>query len=163
MRTETHDRNLAIDRKAFEATAPPGEVRVAPPRRDPVPFLNFAPLQNAVAHVREAARAYDATALSGASAPREALRGTNAILRRAEQALLREEGLPGRPWFKHFVYAPGLYTGYGVKTLPAAREAIEQRDWPGAERGIAVTAQALEAFAGEVDRAAAALRSGAGR
>jgi N-acetylated-alpha-linked acidic dipeptidase len=158
MRKETDEQNQAIDAKVYEATAPPGEVRVAPEKKDPVPFLNFAPLRNAVERVRTAAKAYDgAMATTGPSASPEVLQAANAILRRAERALAREEGLPGRPWFKHHVYAPGLYTGYGVKTLPAAREAIEERNWSGAEKGIAVTAEALLAFAVEVERAAAAL------
>ena len=69
-------------------------------------------------------------------------------------------GLAGRPWFRHHVYAPGFYTGYGVKTLPLVREAIEGRRWADAERGIVVTAEVLEAFAAEVERAAAGLASG---
>jgi N-acetylated-alpha-linked acidic dipeptidase len=158
MRKETDEQNQAIEAEAYQATAPPGEVRIAPARKDPVPFLNFAPLRNAVEDLTKAAKAYDAAlTAAGPAAPPERREAANDILRAAEQALTREEGLPGHPWFKHFVYAPGLYTGYGVKTLPAAREAIEQRDWPGAEKGIAATAQALTAFATEVERAATAL------
>jgi N-acetylated-alpha-linked acidic dipeptidase len=158
MRTETDEENQAIEGNAYAATAPPGELRVAPVRKDSVPFLNFAPLRNAVAELTKAAKAYDtALTASGPAASPDQREAANAILREAEQSLTREEGLPGHPWFKHFVYAPGLYTGYGVKTLPAAREAIEQRDWSGAEKGIAATAQALSTFASEVERAAAAL------
>jgi len=157
MRRETDEHNEAIDAKAYEATAPPGEVRVAPARKDPVPFLNFAPLRNAVERVTKTAKGYDGVLATGGAASAEQRRAVNAILRRAERALTREEGLPGHPWFKHYVYAPGLYTGYGVKTLPAAREAIEGRDWSGAEKGIELTAQALVSFATEVERAAAAL------
>ena len=67
--------------------------------------------------------------------------------------LTREEGLPGRPWFTHQIYAPGFYTGYGVKTIPGVREAIEQRDWPLATTQIALAADTLALFAAEVDRA----------
>jgi N-acetylated-alpha-linked acidic dipeptidase len=63
----------------------------------------------------------------------------------------------GRPWFRHHVYAPGFYTGYGVKTLPLAREAIEGRRWADADKGIAVTAEVLVAYATEIERAAQAL------
>ena len=66
----------------------------------------------------------------------------------------RPSGLPRRPWFKHTIYAPGFYTGYGVKTLPGVREAIEQRNWKEAEDQIGRTARALEAYAAEIDRAA---------
>jgi N-acetylated-alpha-linked acidic dipeptidase len=158
MRRETDEANRAVDTGAWAATAPPGEIRVAPEKRGEVPFLNFAPLQNAVARLGTAAKSYDRALRSpGPSAPPEARRAADAVLRRAEQALTRDEGLPGRPWFKHFVYAPGFYTGYGVKTLPAAREAIEEREWAAAARGIESTAEALSAFTDEIDRAAAAL------
>jgi N-acetylated-alpha-linked acidic dipeptidase len=158
MREETERHNQALARGAFEAVAPPDEPRVTPARREPVPHLNLAPLRNAVERLREAARAYErALAAPGPAAPREALAAANAILLRAERALTREEGLAGRPWFRHHVYAPGFYTGYGVKTLPLVREAIEGRRWADCERGVAVTAAVLEAFAAEVERAAAAL------
>ncbi len=75
----------------------------------------------------------------------------------AERALTRTEGLPRRPWFVHQVYAPGFYTGYGVKTLPAVREALEQRDWKEATEQIPNVAAAIEAFAREIDKATAVL------
>jgi N-acetylated-alpha-linked acidic dipeptidase len=158
LRSETERHNQALERGAFEAVAPPGETRVVPARKDPVPHLNFAPLRNAAERLRAAAQAYDrALAQPGAAAGPEALRAANAILLRAERALTRPEGLAGRPWFRHHVYAPGFYTGYGVKTLPLAREAIEGRRWSEAEQGIVITADVLEAYAGEIERAAAAL------
>jgi N-acetylated-alpha-linked acidic dipeptidase len=123
-----------------------------------VPHLNFAPLQNASERLQQAARAYDrALASAGPAASAAARRDANQILLRSERAFTRASGLDGRPWFRHFVYAPGFYTGYGVKTLPLAREAIEARRWADAEKGIAVTADVLTAFAAEVERAAAAL------
>ena len=87
----------------------------------------------------------------------DARRAANAILLRSERSLTRPEGLEGRQWFRHHVYAPGFYTGYGVKTLPLAREAIEGRRWSDAEKGIVVTAQVLEAYAAEIESAAEAL------
>ena len=82
----------------------------------------------------------------------------NAILMQLERALTRTEGLPRRPWFVHHVYAPGFYTGYGVKTLPGVREAIEERLWPEAEEQIEVAAGLLRGLAAELDRAAAVAR-----
>ncbi|HEY8148947.1 MAG TPA: transferrin receptor-like dimerization domain-containing protein, partial [Vicinamibacteria bacterium] len=67
----------------------------------------------------------------------------------------RAEGLPRRPWFVHQVYAPGFYTGYGVKTLPAVREALEQREWAQAEEQARTVAGVLEGFAAQIDRATA--------
>ena len=70
-----------------------------------------------------------------------------------ERALTDTDGLPGRPWFVHYIYAPGFYTGYGVKTLPAVREAIEQREWGAVDERIEKTAAVLDRFAAAVDRA----------
>ncbi|MDH3530425.1 MAG: folate hydrolase, partial [Acidobacteriota bacterium] len=75
-------------------------------------------------------------------------------LYKTERALTSETGLPGRDWFRHQIYAPGFYTGYGVKTLPAVREAIEQRDWDLAGKKIEFVANIIENFASEIDRAA---------
>lgn len=158
LRGEAERHNQALERGAFEAIAPPGETRVTPARRDPVPFLNFAPLRNAAHRLEQAAAAYErALAAGGPAASAEARRAANGILLRTERALTRPEGLSGRPWFRHHVYAPGFYTGYGVKTLPLAREAIELRRWADAEKGIEVTAEVLVAYAGEIERAAQAL------
>src|SRR5437764_5777236 len=79
-------------------------------------------------------------------------------LKQTERAMLRDEGLPRRSWFKHQIYAPGFYTGYGVKTLPAVREAIEQRNWTEAEQQIAPVAQTLIQIAAAIDRATALIR-----
>jgi N-acetylated-alpha-linked acidic dipeptidase len=67
----------------------------------------------------------------------------NQSLYRAEQQLLNEDGLPRRAWYKHTIYAPGFYTGYGVKTMPGIREAIEQREWKEAQEQIVVDARAV--------------------
>ncbi|MCX7059161.1 MAG: folate hydrolase, partial [Proteobacteria bacterium] len=81
----------------------------------------------------------------------------NETLRRAEQALLGADGLPGRPWYRHLIYAPGLYTGYGAKTLPGVREAIEERQWAQASDYTTRTANALDAYRRALDAATAAL------
>jgi N-acetylated-alpha-linked acidic dipeptidase len=72
---------------------------------------------------------------------------------RLERALTRDAGLPGRPWYKHHVYAPGFYTGYGVKTLPGVREAIEQRKWKEANEQIVIAAKVIEGYAAALDAA----------
>jgi N-acetylated-alpha-linked acidic dipeptidase len=71
--------------------------------------------------------------------------------------LTDSNGLPGRPWFKHQLYAPGFYTGYGVKTVPAVREAIEQKQWSAAEQAINTVAKVLEKEAAAIERAAGSL------
>ncbi len=157
MRSETERHNQAVERGAFEAVAPPDERRVTPARKEPVPHLNFAPLRNAAERLEQAAQAYERALSASGQASADARRAANAILLRSERSLTRPEGLEGRQWFRHHVYAPGFYTGYGVKTLPLAREAIEGRRWSDAEKGIVVTAQVLEAYAAEIESAAEAL------
>jgi N-acetylated-alpha-linked acidic dipeptidase len=68
----------------------------------------------------------------------------NLQLIQSERVFLDPAGLPNRPWFQNMMYAPGFYTGYGVKTLPAARETIEQKQWKDADTQIARTAAAVE-------------------
>jgi N-acetylated-alpha-linked acidic dipeptidase len=152
------DNRLARDRTLVLA-ADPREPFVAPKAKEAVPFVNFAPLQNALAKVQDSARAFDkARAALGDRPPSpEAQRAVNELLMHSEQALTRAQGLPGRPWFRHHVYAPGYYTGYGVKTLPGVREALELRDWKVAEEQAVITAQTLEGFAAVIDRATALL------
>jgi N-acetylated-alpha-linked acidic dipeptidase len=76
--------------------------------------------------------------------PAGTLKGVNAKLIQAERTLISPDGLPGRPWFKHLIYAPGFYTGYGVKTLPGVREAIEQKKWNEVESEVARVARVLQ-------------------
>ena len=75
------------------------------------------------------------------------------ILYRTERAMTHPDGLPGRPWFVHRIYAPGFYTGYGVKTLPGVREAMEERNWDEAQRQIRGLAETLVLVATEIKRA----------
>ena len=80
----------------------------------------------------------------------------NAALTVLEQSLMDPHGLPGREWYQHMIYAPGMYTGYGVKTLPGIREAIEERHWDEANRYVGVVSRALNAYSERMDRAIAA-------
>jgi N-acetylated-alpha-linked acidic dipeptidase len=164
MREETADRNQAIQEKLFDAAADPTETWVAPKRLDPVPHLNLAPLENSRDRLDKSARAYQAAldkagpGADGLSA--ESRRRLDQLLLKAERALAGP-GLPRRPWYVHQVYAPGFYTGYGVKTLPGVREAIEQRNWREVDEQVAATAKALDAFAARVDEATALLEAAA--
>ncbi len=127
-----------------------------PPAQEPVPYFNFAPLQNALAKLQRSAHEYDrAVASMAPDVPNAAARtaAVNRILMHAEQALLTTQGLPRRPWFRHDIYAPGFYTGYGVKTIPGVREAIEQRNWAEAAQQMDIVANVINAYAAEVDRA----------
>jgi N-acetylated-alpha-linked acidic dipeptidase len=153
------ERNRELDDGLFAATTDPREPMVAPARQDLPPFLNFAPLDNAVDLLTRAADRYErafgrAQANGGAALARPEARAVNASLIQSERALASTAGLPRRPWYRHAVYAPGFYTGYGVKTLPGVREAIEQKNWPEAEQQILVVGKALQAAADVVTRAA---------
>ena len=131
------------------------------PADEPVPFFNLAPLENAVARLERAARDFDTGAAGGAPALDASRRAAlDAVLLRAERSFTRPEGLPRRPWFRHQIYAPGMYTGYGVKTLPAVREAIEQKKFEDVEPAVKAAAGAIEAYAAEVEKAAAVARGG---
>ncbi|HKR63393.1 MAG TPA: transferrin receptor-like dimerization domain-containing protein [Thermoanaerobaculia bacterium] len=134
MRDETEERNAQI--RELELASDPTKPFAAPKMLDTVPHLELAPLQNAIAHLEKSAKAYDA---KSSHDDRTAMR--------LERALTRDEGLAGRPWYRHHVYAPGQYTGYGVKTFPAVREAIEQRKWREANEQIVVLAEVIEGYA----------------
>jgi N-acetylated-alpha-linked acidic dipeptidase len=157
MRRDTAARNRASAAGAFAVAAPPDETRVAPEPRPELPHFNFAPLRNAVERLRGAARAWDEAAARGTAAGPAARARADALLIQLERALTREEGLPGRPWFRHHVYAPGFYTGYGVKTLPGVREAIEERRDAEVEREVVRAAEALSAWAARLEEATRAL------
>ncbi|HSP06853.1 MAG TPA: transferrin receptor-like dimerization domain-containing protein, partial [Acidobacteriota bacterium] len=160
MRSDTEEKNRRIDNKEYEAYFDPNQKFVAPQREDPVPHLNFAPLQNAVDHLQKSAgeyrKAYETAMQKGALSEQDRA-AFNDILMHSERALTRKEGLPGRAWFTHQIYAPGVYTGYAAKALPSVREAVEQRKWKTAEEQIQVVAQTLEQFTAEIEKARALL------
>ena len=159
-REETHEKNLEIEEGVFTAAADPRHPGVAPKPEPMPPVVALAPLQNAQAKLEDAARAFDrafdrAIAAGNASAAAAA----NRDLRRAERMLLSDAGLPGRPWFRHQIYAPGFYTGYGVKTLPGVREAVDQRKWKLADDEARVVAAVIEKEADFVAGIAARLNA----
>ena len=158
---ETAERNRELDEGVFTATADPRERSVAPPRQDPPPHLDFAPLENALdALTRSAERyekAYSRAQSSGTAFAQPGAAALNTALIQAERALTITAGLPRRPWFRHAIYAPGFYTGYGVKTLPGVREAIEQRNWKEGDAQIQVAAGAISAEAALLERVAGQL------
>jgi N-acetylated-alpha-linked acidic dipeptidase len=159
-REQIVERNRLLDDGAFALTDDPHE-KMSPPARENVPpFLNFAPLENGVAALARVTEAYDkvaaeAAANGGSALARAALRDANTKLIAVERSLTLNEGLPGRPWFKNQIYAPGFYTGYGVKTLPGVRESIEQGQWQLAEEEIVKVGKVLE-NAGEAIQGATA-------
>src|SRR5207237_9965630 len=106
-------------------------------------------------------RAFAKAQANGSSFGKPDVGTLNATLRQAERALTAATGLPRRPWYRHLVYAPGFYTGYGVKTLPGVREAIEQKNWSEGDAQIGTAGKALQAMADVIDRAAEQLEKAA--
>jgi len=128
--------------------------------------LNFAPLDNATDALTQSAQRYTkaverSNGNGGAVLAGASLGALNALLIQSERKLTSAEGLPGRPWYRHEIYAPGVYTGYGVKTMPAIRESIEQKKWKLADEGIVEVGKVLTAEAALIDRAAEELERAA--
>jgi N-acetylated-alpha-linked acidic dipeptidase len=126
------------------------------------PAINFAPFDNAASALSESAHRYDrALGASRAAlvANAAALGALNAKLRQAELQLVDDAGLPRRAWYRHLIYAPGFYTGYGVKTVPGVREGIEQGRYDEAEAEAVRASRALMRLAALIDRASADLEA----
>jgi N-acetylated-alpha-linked acidic dipeptidase len=153
MRTQSDEHNLLIRENRFLVAADPKVPFVQPEPLPGVPFLNFAPLDNALAQLEKSATAYARATAGAAQLPTQELQKLNELLYTSERYLTHDAGLPRRPWFRHQIYAPGYYTGYGVKTLPMIREAVEQNNWTEAEEGIRRVSEVLSRFASQVDKA----------
>jgi N-acetylated-alpha-linked acidic dipeptidase len=119
--------------------------------------VDLSPLTSAVRTLTESAKRYE-VALSRAAAHGynqvKDLKALNQLLFTSERKLTNEKGLPQRPWFIHQLYAPGFYTGYGVKTIPGVRESLEQHQWKIAPAQIKNVSAALESLASQIDSAA---------
>jgi N-acetylated-alpha-linked acidic dipeptidase len=151
-------RIIAAD--AYRLADDPTKTSGAPTPLKAVPFFNLAPLENAVLRLQASARAYDAALASmGAGLSADVKGKLVALAGRTEQAMTREPGLPdGRGWYKNMIYAPGRFTGYGAKTLPGVREAIEDERWEVVDTQAALTAEALNAYADLLDEGVALMR-----
>ena len=159
---EIRERNREIEEGVFKASNDPRQPMVAPNVETVPPHLNFAPIENAAEEVTRSAAEYrkafeEASANGGARLTSASLAEVNHLLIQSERKLTNSEGLPNRPWFKHQLYAPGFYTGYAVKTVPAVREAIEQKQWKQADEAIVVVAGVLRDEAALISSAAAKL------
>jgi N-acetylated-alpha-linked acidic dipeptidase len=166
MQEDIRERNKEISEGVFTATADPKKVYVPPPLEEVPPYLNFAPLENASDSLTRSSDRY-AMALkkvqegSVKSPTGDIFKALNLKLIQSERRLTDSTGLPGRQWFRHVIYAPGAYTGYGVKTLPGVREAIEQKRWTEAESETARVARAIENEAALINSAATELEKAA--
>ncbi len=154
---DIRERNREIEEGVFQATNDPRRPLVPPSVEAVPPHLDFAPLENAVEALNRSAAEYHKAAeqvnAKGGARP-ASFAEVNKLLIESERKLTNHEGLPNRPWFKHQLYAPGFYTGYAVKTVPAVREAIELKQWKQADEAIVVVARVLEDEAALISSAA---------
>jgi N-acetylated-alpha-linked acidic dipeptidase len=156
---DIRERNREIEEGVFKATNDPKRPLIPPAIEVVPPHLNFAPLENATDALVRSATEYrkaleQASANGGTALASASLAEVNKMLINSERKVTNAQGLPNRPWFKHQLYAPGFYTGYAAKTVPAVREAIEQKQWKQAEEGIVAVARVLEDEAALISSAA---------
>jgi N-acetylated-alpha-linked acidic dipeptidase len=161
-RTDIEEKNLKIDEGVFPATDDPRETWFPPKKEEVPPHINFAPLDNAVDVLQRSATEYQKqldrlSANGGAALAASSLNEVNEMLIQSEHQLTTPDGLPGRFWYKHELYAPGTYTGYAAKAIPAVREALEQKKWKEAEEAAASVAGVLQSEARHISAAAAKL------
>ena len=160
-REEAETQAKLLHDRAFQLAADPTKSNGLPTALDRVPHVEFAQLEDAVDRLKRSAKAYDdalAKDASGLSSAR--LARLQLLMLDLDQTLAPSVGLPGRSWYKNLVYAPGRFTGYGAKTLPGVREAIEDRRWADANRYTRLTADALNAYSDRLDKATAVLKGG---
>ena len=146
---EIRERNQEIEEGMFKATFDPRRPTIAPAKGEVPPHLNFAPMQNAAESLTRSGKHYQQALWQkqeslGGDAVATKLGALNRELIESERTLTNADGLPRRPWYKHLLYAPGVYTGYGVKTVPGVREGIEQKRYAEAEQEIVRVSKALE-------------------
>ena len=148
LREKAKTENDLINNKAYIIAADPTKKLATPEKLKEVPYIDFSPLLNALLHLEASAKQVET---SKTKADEKQLAIINSKIYAAEQLLLTPAGLPRRPWYKHSLYAPGFYTGYGVKTVPGVREAIEQKNWAEAVEQINEVAKAIEKLSSYLD------------
>jgi N-acetylated-alpha-linked acidic dipeptidase len=155
-RKATEQQHQLLDLHAFTLNADPTRPLAPPARDSDMPAIDLAPLDQAAKQLKQSARAYQAAygnrAAAGFNMPAPQQQQLNQLMGSMEQALTDPAGLPGRAWFKHFIYAPGMLTGYDVKTVPGVREAIESRRWNEANHYAAITANVLDRYRVQLDQ-----------
>ncbi|MDF0718239.1 transferrin receptor-like dimerization domain-containing protein [Muricauda sp. 334s03] len=150
MRSKVEKHNKLVKADAYQLTMDPKKPVAPAKMKDEVPYLDFSPIQNVIADLKKSIETFSKADVLALSPAKKAQ--LNQKLMGLEQVLLQEKGLPRRDWFKHQIYAPGFYTGYGVKTLPGVREAIEQQEWKEAQEQIGVLATTLKNFNAQVQQ-----------
>jgi len=162
---EFTERNLELQEGVFAATSDPRNPSVPPPAETIPPYMNFAPMKNAIDTLKKSAERYSkalANWQAKGSPDLPALGPVNSDLLKVARLFLNEKGLPERPWFKNQIYAPGAYTGYGAKPIAAVREYMDEKKWKEAEAQVPQVAQVIENVATGINKAAEDLESAVG-
>jgi len=152
-RAETDVENRMIKEKLFDEAKDPKKNYQSPKAKETVPYLNFSALDNALVSLKDRAEEFQKIYSNGLQMPVAKQNELNDLLYKAERSLVEGNGLPRRPWYKHEIYAPGYYTGYGVKTLPGIREAIEQKNWKEAQDNVEIVAKSVQTYNQQVQQA----------
>jgi N-acetylated-alpha-linked acidic dipeptidase len=165
---EFTERNLELQEGVFKATNDPRRPTQPPPAETVPPYMNFAPMKNAIDALKKSADHYS-KALSkwrDSGSPQlsaEKIEQINSDLIQIPRLFLNEKGLPERPWFKNQIYAPGAYTGYGAKPIAAVREYMDEKKWKEADAQIPGVAHVIENVAAGINKAADDLESAVSR
>lgn len=159
-RTEDRNRNALIADGVFKTASNVNDPTGAPTVQPVTPLLDLLALDDAADRLARSAAAADAMLAGHDALPAATRNAVDAQLRTIDQALLDPQGLPGRPWFRNLIYAPGTLTGYGAKTLPAIREGLEQRRFDDARAYVPRTAAVLNAYSDRLDAAVKLARGG---
>jgi N-acetylated-alpha-linked acidic dipeptidase len=156
---EFTERNLQLKEGVFTATNDPRKPSVPPPVEIVPPYMNFAPMKNAIDLLKKSSERYskalsDWQTKGSPTISAQSLASINADLLGISRLFLNEKGLPERPWFKNQIYAPGAYTGYGAKPIAAVREYMDEKKWAQAEAQVPQVAQVIENVAAGIGKAA---------
>ncbi|MCO4823164.1 MAG: M28 family peptidase [Flavobacteriaceae bacterium] len=152
LRKKADMKNTLVDNNVFNLVNNPKDNLKSPEAEEVVPYFNFAPLENAMRGLKRASNKFAKSSSKGLTSSKNNI-AVNAILKDMERELTREHGLPKRPWYRHHIYAPGFYTGYGVKTLPGVREALEQKEFEEVKRQVVILENVLIGFTAKIEEA----------
>jgi len=143
LREDNTIENQLLTAKSYQLAADPQKGVVPPKAKEVVPNFDFSSFKTALDSLRKSTNTLFEIQEKLNNVSDKKKDKLNIALFQAEKQLLIPEGLPRRPWYKHSIYAPGFYTGYGVKTLPGIREAIEESHWQEAKEQIAIVTSAV--------------------
>ncbi|MEP7268492.1 MAG: transferrin receptor-like dimerization domain-containing protein [Saprospiraceae bacterium] len=151
MRTQTEVENKMLKDKVYQLAYDPKLKWQVPHEKAVVPYLDFSQLENTMMELKRNAEEFNNLSPLALQKSPDQQKEINKTLYQIERSLLQDDGLPRRPWYKHQIYAPGYYTGYGVKTMPGIREGIEQRSFEEAQMNIQKVAKTLKSYSGKLN------------